>query len=100
VLDAFHVVKLGTDADDACRRRVQQATRGLRGRNGDALYWIRMLLRAGAEEPTDRQRRRLAVGIRTSQWRAARVSLLARARTCSASSGGSRISNSAPRMAT
>lgn len=34
------------------------------------------------------------------KWRAARVSLLARARTCSASSGGSRISNSAPRMAT
>ena len=99
MLDAFHVVKLGTDAVDACRRRVQQATRGLRGRNGDALYWIRMLLRAGAEELTDRQRR-LAAGIRTSQWRAARVSLLARARTCSASSGGSRISNSAPRMAT
>jgi cation diffusion facilitator CzcD-associated flavoprotein CzcO len=40
------------------------------------------------------------VGILASQWRAARVSLLARARTCSASSGGSRISNSAPRMAT
>ena len=42
----------------------------------------------------------LGTGTRASQWRAARVSLLARARRCSASSGGSRISNSAPRMAT
>lgn len=63
VLDAFHVVKLGTDAVDACRRRVQQATRGHRGRKGDALYGIRMLLRAGAEKPPDRQRRRLAAAI-------------------------------------
>jgi transposase len=63
VLDAFHVVKLGTDAVDACRRRVQQATRGHRGRKGDPLYGIRMLLRAGAEKLTDRQKRRLAAAI-------------------------------------
>jgi len=43
---------------------------------------------------------RLAVEIRAVQWRAARVSLPARARTCSASSGGSSISNSVPMMAT
>jgi len=38
-------------------------TRGHRGRKGDALYGIRMLLRAGAENLTDRQRRRLAAAI-------------------------------------
>jgi len=55
VLDAFHVVKLGTDAVDQCRRRVQQDTLGHRGRSGDPLYGIRNLLRAGAEKLTDRQ---------------------------------------------
>ena len=55
VLDAFHVVKLGTDAVDQCRRRVQQDTLGHRGRKGDPLYGIRNLLRAGAEKLTDRQ---------------------------------------------
>ena len=49
VLDAFHVVKLGTTALDQVRRRVQQDTLGHRGRNGDPLYGIRNLLRAGAE---------------------------------------------------
>ena len=63
LLDAFNVVKVGTDAVDACRRRVQQATRGHRGRKGDPLYGIRMLLRAGAEKLTDRQKRRLAAAI-------------------------------------
>jgi hypothetical protein len=38
--------------------------------------------------------------IRTGQWPTARVSLPARARMCSASSGGSRISNSVPMTAT
>lgn len=37
VLDAFHVVKLGTEAVDDVRRRVQQATLGHRGRKGDPL---------------------------------------------------------------
>jgi transposase len=55
VLDAFHVVKLGTAAVDECRRRVQQDLLGHRGRKGDPLYGIRTVLRAGAEKLTDRQ---------------------------------------------
>ena len=63
VLDAFHVVKLGTDAVDQCRRRVQQQTLGHRGRKGDPLYGIRNLLRAGAEKLTDRQWTRLQTAV-------------------------------------
>ena len=55
VLDAFHVVKLGTTALDEVRRRVQQDTLGHRGRSGDPLYGIRNMLRAGAERLTDKQ---------------------------------------------
>ena len=55
VLDAFHVVKLGTAAVDECRRRIQQETLGHRGRKGDPLYGIQKLLRAGAEKLTDKQ---------------------------------------------
>jgi len=63
VLDAFHVVKLGTQAVDEVRRRVQQDTTGHRGRRGDPLYRIRTILRAGAEHLTDRQRDRLTRAI-------------------------------------
>ena len=63
VLDAFHVVKLGTQAMDEVRRRVQQDTTGHRGRNGDPLYGIQRLLRAGAENLTDKQLERLAAAI-------------------------------------
>ena len=59
VLDAFHVVKLGTAAVDEARRRVQQETHGHRGRKDDPLYRIRNLLRAGQEHLTDRQKTRL-----------------------------------------
>jgi transposase len=59
VLDAFHIVKLGTQAMDEVRRRVQQETLGHRGRKGDPLYGIRTILRAGAEHLTDRQQARL-----------------------------------------
>lgn len=59
VLDAFHVVKLGTQAVDEVRRRVQQDTLGHRGRAGDPLYGIRNILRAGKERLTDRQKSRL-----------------------------------------
>ncbi len=59
VLDAFHVVKLGTDAVDRCRRRIQQEIHGHRGRKDDPLYGIRTTLRAGAENLTDRQWERL-----------------------------------------
>lgn len=60
VLDAFHVVKLGTQAVDEIRRRVQQDTLGHRGRKNDPLYGIRNVLRCGQENLTDRQRDRLA----------------------------------------
>lgn len=59
VLDAFHVVKLGTAAVDEVRRRVQQAIHGHRGRKTDPLYRIRDILRAGAERLTERQQIRL-----------------------------------------
>jgi transposase len=59
VLDAFHVVKLGTAAVDEVRRRVQQDIHGHRGRKNDPLYGIRTILRCGAENLTDRQRARL-----------------------------------------
>lgn len=59
VLDAFHVVKLGTAAMDEVRRRVQQQTLGHRGRKGDPLYGIQNTLRCGAERLTDKQKNRL-----------------------------------------
>jgi transposase len=59
VLDAFHAVKLGNDALDDVRRRVQQDTLGHRGRKGDPLYGIRRPLRAADDKLTDRQRERL-----------------------------------------
>lgn len=67
VLDAFHVVKLGTQAVDEVRRRVQQETLGHRGRKGDPLYGIQKLLRAGAENLTDRQLTRLATAIEADE---------------------------------
>jgi transposase len=59
VLDAFHVVKLATMVVDDARRRVQQEIHGHRGRKNDPLYRIRNILRAGAENLTDRQHARL-----------------------------------------
>jgi transposase len=41
VMDPFHVFRLAGDALDRCRRRVQQATCGHRGRKGDPLYSAR-----------------------------------------------------------
>jgi transposase len=55
VLDAFHVVKLGTQVVDEVRRRVQQDTLHRRGHRDDPLYKIRGLLRHGHEHLTDRQ---------------------------------------------
>lgn len=63
VLDAFHVVKLATEALDEVRRRVQQQIHGHRGRKDDPLYGIRNVLRCAAERLTDRQRTRLAEAI-------------------------------------
>jgi transposase len=63
VLDAFHVVKLGTAAVDEVRRRIQQEIHGHRGRKGDPLYGIRTILRCAAENLTNRQRARLEEAI-------------------------------------
>ena len=59
VLDPFHVVRLGGDALDRCRRRVQQDLHGHRGRTGDPLYAARRTLHTGADLLTDKQARRL-----------------------------------------
>ncbi len=59
VLDAFHVVKLGTQVVDEVRRRVQQDTLGRRGHKDDPLYKIRGLLRCGVEHLTERQQAKL-----------------------------------------
>ena len=59
VLDAFHIVKLAGDAPGEVRRRVQQDTTGHRGRKGDPLYQIRLLLRASRRRLTPRQKERL-----------------------------------------
>jgi transposase len=63
VLDAFHVVKLGTQVVDEVRRRVQQETLARRGHKDDPLYRIRGLLRRGREHLTDRQVHRLNTGL-------------------------------------
>jgi transposase len=63
VLDAFHVVKLGFDAVDQVRRRVQQDTFGHRGRAGDPLYGIRRVLRRGHDHHTDASWTRLLRGL-------------------------------------
>ena len=63
MLDAFHVVKLGSQAVDEVRRRVQQALHGHRGRKDDPLYRIRNLLRCAEERLTERQQTRLAAAI-------------------------------------
>ncbi len=59
VMDPFHVVRLGGDAVDRCRQRVQQATLGHRGRSGDPLYMVRRTLHTGQELLTENQRARL-----------------------------------------
>jgi len=55
VLDAFHVVKLGTQVVDEVRRRIQQDTLGRRGHKDDPLYKIRGLLRRGREHLSEKQ---------------------------------------------
>jgi transposase len=59
VLDAFHAVKLGFDALDEVRRRVQYAQTGHRGRTGDPLYRARRLLRRRADRLQPQHVRRL-----------------------------------------
>ena len=59
VMDPFHVVRLAGDALNDCRRRVQQTTRGRRGRKNDPLYRARRTLHTGADLLTDKQASRL-----------------------------------------
>jgi transposase len=59
VMDPFHVVRLAGDALDRCRRRVQQATLGHRGRTSDPLYAARRTLHTGTGLLTSKQRGRL-----------------------------------------
>jgi transposase len=60
VMDPFHVVRLAGNALDECRRRVQLATCGHRGRKNDPLYRARRTLHTGADLLTDTQKARLA----------------------------------------
>ena len=59
VMDPFHVVSLAAGKLDQCRRRVQRAIAGRRGRAGDRLYRARRTLLTGADLLTDTQARRL-----------------------------------------
>lgn len=59
VMDPFHVVSLAGDKLDQCRRRIQRAITGRRGRAGDRLYRARRTLHTGADLLTDTQARRL-----------------------------------------
>jgi transposase len=61
VMDPFHVVRLAGNALDECRRRVQLATCGHRGRKTDPLYACRRTLHTGADLLTDTQKARLNV---------------------------------------
>ncbi len=59
VMDPFHVVRLAGDALDQCRRRVQQALHGHRGRAADPLFRARRTLHTGESLLTSRQHARL-----------------------------------------
>ena len=58
-MDPFHVASLAGDKLDQCRRRIQRAITGRRGRAGDPLYRARRTLHTGAGLLTDTQARRL-----------------------------------------
>ena len=58
-MDPFHVVSLAAGKLDECRRRVQRAIAGRRGRAGDRLYRARRTLHTRADLLTDAQAERL-----------------------------------------
>ena len=58
-MDPFHVVALAARKLDECRRRIQRAITGRRGRAGDRLYRARRTLLTGAGLLTDAQAERL-----------------------------------------
>ncbi len=60
---AGNFVRLGTQALDETRRRVQQEQTGHRGHKAGSLYEIRGLLRRGAEKLSDRQQARLQAAL-------------------------------------
>ena len=59
VMDPFHVVSLTGGKLDECRRRIQRAITGRRGRAGDRLYRARRTLHTRADLLTDAQAERL-----------------------------------------
>jgi hypothetical protein len=63
VLDPFHITRLGLDALDQVRRRVQQDTCGHRGRAGEPLYGIRRVLRRRRDRLSTKARARLHAGL-------------------------------------
>jgi transposase len=63
VLDAFHVVRLGFDAVDRVRRRIQQQQTGHRGRKHDPLFGVRRLLRRSYDHHSQRSWQRLLAGL-------------------------------------
>jgi len=67
VMDPFHVVRLGGEALDRCRRRVQHDTHGHRGRKDDPLYRARRTLNTGADLLTGKQSQRLAALFATDE---------------------------------
>ena len=59
VMNPFHVVALAAGKLDECRRRIQRAITGRRGRAGDRLNRARRTLLTGAGLLTDAQAERL-----------------------------------------
>lgn len=59
VLDAFHVVKLGSAMVDEVRRGSSRTPSDTAAARGDPLYGIRRTLQIGAEHLTDKQTARL-----------------------------------------
>lgn len=57
------MVRLGLDAVDQVRRRVQQDTHGHRGRSGDPLYGIRRVLRRRRDRLSEHAWQRLHLGL-------------------------------------
>lgn len=64
VADPFHVVRVGNRCLDQVRRRVQNETKGHRGRKDDPLYRIRQLLLKGSERLDEAGRDRMLLGLR------------------------------------
>ena len=59
MMDPFHVVHLAAEKLTICRQRIQQATRGHRGRVGDPLFGIRRILLTRSDLLTDKQKVKL-----------------------------------------